>query len=1219
MPTELDSLCADWLRDHARPLEQMLAIPGQYEVGGLAGSAAAWLVSAAFLRTRRSCLVITRTHEAAEDLAAEVATFAGRQCEVIVFPESGHTVGGKQPPKSPSAKGDFLPQDAAPALLETATAEPGLGLAARLRALVRLLQLGTDSRCVLIASIRAVLERVPGRQAIEDAALALKTGQTMKMSALADLFVRKGLERTPSVEVEGQFAIRGGIIDLFPLGDACPVRVEFAGDRIESIRLFDPGTQVSSEKKQSYETFLVGRTELTNAAATAGAALKQDALSRDTAGSPRQSDSAGRPSACHSEPGSESPCPVVEEMPRPLSGHDRKNVFSTGSRSGTRPQAVFVTNHLGPNAWTAFIDKPALLDHARRVLTHEGIEETGLLIMEFLHSLAATASVSLHELPVGRSFRELPPESQGQGRDPRFRGGPSAKEDLPATVPGAFNVRATTVQRLSGNLTDLSAELIALAGPAGTAYVVCDNEAAVQRFLELIKGGAAGGPEEAERRKSRIRAVIGFIAVGFALTDAGISVLSQSEVLNRYRFKRRLGDVSHARPTDEFLSFKKGDFVVHENHGVARYLGVEKLKKEGRMTEFLVLEYQGHEKLFVPAHQANLVQRYLGSHGGDFAPALGKLGGIVWERKKARVATAVEKLAHELLDVHAARELERGTAFPKDSRWQHEFEAAFPFEDTEDQVMVTAAIKKDMESPRPMDRLICGDVGFGKTELAMRAAFKAATAGRQTAVLVPTTVLAQQHYINFRDRMAQFPMVIEVLSRFRSRTEQADVLRRLEAGTVDIIIGTHRLLQKDVRIMNLGLVIIDEEQRFGVEHKEILKRLRATVDVLTLTATPIPRTLHMSLLGLRDISTLSTPPQDRRSIRTEVCRMDPEVVRQAILLELDRGGQVFFLHNRVYDVDSVAARLASIVPEARFSVAHGQMPEHLLEQRMLDFIERRSDVLVSTTIIESGLDIPNANTIFVHNADMFGLADLHQLRGRVGRYKNQAFAYFLLPENRTIAPEAAKRLQAIHEFNELGAGFKIAMRDLEIRGTGNLLGREQSGHIAAVGYELYCRLLQAAVKTVRNEPVPRRMDACVDLRVDAFMPASYIGDEDERIQTYFQISRIGSLAELRDFERRLADRYGRLARSATPVHRLLELAELRVMAHSMGVSLLVQGDEAVTFKFESAAACSVFHRSHARRTRQVDPITLLVPFDPEQPGAEEKVIRLVKGMLQKGA
>jgi transcription-repair coupling factor (superfamily II helicase) len=575
------------------------------------------------------------------------------------------------------------------------------------------------------------------------------------------------------------------------------------------------------------------------------------------------------------------------------------------------------------------------------------------------------------------------------------------------------------------------------------------------------------------------------------------------------------------------------------------------LDKNGKEEEHLALEFAGGVRVYVPAGKIDLVQKYVGGSRTD--PELSRYGGTGWLRKKERVEAAVLDLASEMIELQALREAQPGIAFPPDSEWQAEFEASFPYQETPDQLTSMSEIKADMHKARPMDRLVCGDVGYGKTELAVRAAFKAVDNGKQVAVLVPTTVLAEQHFRTFSSRLSEYPFVVDVLSRFRTAGEQKRVLERLAKGGIDVVVGTHRLVSSDVQFKDLGLVIIDEEQRFGVEHKERLKRLRQKVDVLTMTATPIPRTLHLSLLGIRDISNLETPPPDRLAIETRIVRYDATLIRHAILRELNREGQVYFVHNRVLDIHAVADRVQQIVPEARIVIGHGQMHEHELERAMLQFVRREADVLVATTIIESGLDIPNANTIFINQADNYGLADLHQLRGRVGRYKHRAYAYLLLDGTKQLSQTAARRLKAIEEFTELGAGFKIALRDLEIRGAGNILGTQQSGHIAAVGYELYCQMLENAVRSMKNQPVRTPLEVNVDLPWRAYLPRDYVPGQRLRIEVYRRLSRVRSLGRLGDFRQELRDRFGPLPEVA---EWLLRQTEVRLLAAKWQVSVV---------------------------------------------------------------
>ena len=634
--------------------------------------------------------------------------------------------------------------------------------------------------------------------------------------------------------------------------------------------------------------------------------------------------------------------------------------------------------------------------------------------------------------------------------------------------------------------------------------------------------------------------------------------------------------------------------------------------------EFLLLEFDEDARVYVPVTKIELVQKYI--CGSNHKPRLSKLGKQTWENKVKSAEDAVRDIASDLLSIHAIREAKQGIAYPKNTEWQRKFESEFIYQETDDQLLVAEEIKDDMESPRPMDRLICGDVGYGKTELAIRAAFRAVMYGKQAAVLVPTTILAQQHFRTFSERMADYPININVLSRFKTRKEQKEILQDLEEGKVDIIIGTHRLVQKDVIFRDIGLIVIDEEQRFGVEHKEMLKKFRETVDVLTLTATPIPRTLHLSLLGIKEISSLNTPPPDRQSIQTRLLRFDPKVIRSAIINELNRDGQVYFVHNRVKNINGVADTIAKIVPEAKITVAHGQMPEKILEKKMSDFIDGRSDILVSTTIIESGLDIPNVNTIFINCADNFGLADLHQLRGRVGRYKYRAYTYLLLPKDRPVTPEAEKRLRAIMDYSELGAGFKIAMRDLEIRGAGNIIGIEQHGHIEAVGYEMFCRLLEIAVRKARNEPVTVYKDVNINLNLDSYLPGDYVPDTRLKMEIYRKINRLSSISEVREMEKELVDRFGPIPHA---VKNLLDETEVRISAQASNIRSLKRINGSIIFHIESLKeAESFFKNARKLARRNAGPPVKIIDNNeirlnlPEKKMSPEDSVNYLKNLLK---
>lgn len=762
-----------------------------------------------------------------------------------------------------------------------------------------------------------------------------------------------------------------------------------------------------------------------------------------------------------------------------------------------------------------------------------------------------------------------------------------------------------TVEPFSGDIGDLRMQVDRLArdpkGEEFDVYVLARVEGEIPRVAEILSSTAAAA-------NGNLHLGLGCVHKGFRLRDSSTIVIGCDQMFHRTELRRK-GRRRLSKAIDSFMDLREGDLIVHLSHGIGRFRGLKMLDKEGELTEHLELEFHGGTKLFVPATKIDLVQKYIG--GTKTRPVLAKIGGKSWAKQKASVESAITDLASEMIDIQAARDGRPGIAFNPDTEWQYEFEQSFPYRETPDQLSAIEAIKQDMQRPQPMDRLLCGDVGFGKTEVAMRAAFKAVENGFQVGVLVPTTILAEQHYKKFKERMAEFPLEIVKLSRFCTPQEMRDNIESLAKGKADIAIGTHRLVSKDVKFFNLGLVIIDEEQRFGVAHKERLKTLRSSVDVLTMSATPIPRTLHMSLVGVRDISNLETPPDDRSAVATKVLRFNDEVIRNGILRELSRDGQTFFVHNRVNDIHLMQEKLQSLVPEATFRFGHGQMNERELETVMADFIAGKFDVLIATTIIESGLDIPNANTIFINHADRYGLSDLHQLRGRVGRYKHKANCYLLLEPHKHLNPTAAKRLQAIETFSEMGAGFAISMRDLEIRGAGNLLGTQQSGHIATIGYELYCQILETAVRRLKHLPAKISIHVEVDLPVAAFLPDDYVPDRRQKIDLYRRLARLERFDQIEELRNELRDRFGKLPAS---VKRLLSVSEVKLEAAVWQVSSITMIDKYLTFKFENRERFSQLS-SIRPMIRIIDDQTAMVTLK-ETKIRPTKLLALVKSLLQ---
>jgi len=914
-------------------------------------------------------------------------------------------------------------------LTENALPDPEIA-ADRLQALE---QVRASEGALVVLTAAALNDAVPSAEGMRRLTLELARGQALALEALVSKLAQAGYERVPQVALRGQFAVRGGIVDLFSWQHTIPVRVEFFGDEIESLRFFELDVQTSVQPVESV-----------------GVLLGEAAEARQCT----------------------------------LRDYIKTGDLVLDVQAGVDWAGVAITSEAAPGEEVEDFSG-AFFDHGL------GEFEAGDLVVA-----AGKREQFLRQLD----------EWLGQGWQ---------------------------------------------------VTIHCNNEGEVERFRDLL-------PEPLLTHRG-LELVIGAIARGFTFPAGRLAVLSDAELFGRYRNTRtrrlalRRAREQANRAQIDFSELNEGDYVVHLEHGIARFCGLEKFAKaDGTEEEVLLLEFANEAKLYAPLEQSYLVSRYVGV--GKRNPQLSELGDARWAKAKAQAQKAVFDYAAKLLSVHAERESAVGFAFPEDNKWQNEFERSFVYKETPDQITAIADTKADMEGEQPMDRLICGDVGFGKTEVAIRAAFKAVMGGKQVAILVPTTVLAQQHYQNFRERMSDYPVRVECLSRFRTQAEQRKVVEGLQDGSVDIVIGTHRLISKDVRFKNLGLAVVDEEQRFGVLHKEKFKEMFKLVDVLTLSATPIPRTLYLSLMGARDMSILETPPQNRIPTETFICGYDERIIRDAITREMARQGQVYFLHNRVGTIETMAAKLKKLIPKARILVGHGQMHEHELEEVMRAFVEGEADVLLSTTIIESGLDIPNANTIIIDRADRFGLADLYQLRGRVGRAQHKAYAYLMIPRD-LMQGEARKRINAIKQYSSLGAGFKIAMRDLEIRGAGNILGTQQSGHIVAIGFDLYCQLLKQAVAKLKGEKVQPRVELPVSLdfvatneaewfkapeaAAPAFLPTSYISESQTRIQAYRALAEVTTQEQLDRLRGVWRDRFGRLPEA---VENLLILGAVRLVA-----------------------------------------------------------------------
>ena len=934
----------------------------------------------------------------------------------------------------------------------------------------------TEGEFIVPASVQSLCQPVPKPEAIEKGSLALEVEKEVSPEDVVKWLVDNHFERTERVDLPGQFARRGGIVDIYaPLAlktqDARPqiqdqrleskaeaLRIEFFGDTIESIREIDLDTQRSSRQ--------IGRIK----------------------------------------------------------------IVSAMCETGTQQRELLV--NILPEDTIVVFEEPGEIEEVAKVFL-ERVEDASRL---YCWSDIFEAAKRLTQLHLCRF---------ATGRPEDF-----LKVDVRSVQQ--FQHKATSVW--SGHKAALE-ELVGETKRGKEVRLYCESSAEIKRVGEIVE-------DINQKIPAKLKLLLGFIHQGFVIRSLNTIIVSHHELFGQYALRRRRRPARATSPVDTLSDLQEGDYVVHASYGIGKFLGVKAIQEKGGVNEYLTIEYADSVKIQVSVRNIALVQKYIGT--SPKRPKLSKVGSKRWQKQKQKVACSVHDLALDLLDVQAKRQGAGGMAFGEDSNWQVEFEESFAYQETPDQTTAIQQIKADMQQPIIMDRLLCGDVGYGKTELAMRAAFKAIENGKQVAVLTPTTVLCVQHGRTFTERFADFPVCIEVLNRFKTTKQARDIIARAREGKVDVLIGTHRLLSGDVGFKDLGLLVIDEEQRFGVEHKEKLKRLRVNVDILTMTATPIPRTLHMSLLGLRDISSLGTPPLDRRSIVTTVTAYNNELIKKAVYRELNRQGQVFFLHNRVKTIEKKAWELQKLIGDVKIAIAHGQMAKSELERAMIEFVTGGIDVLVCTTIIESGLDIPNANTMIINDADRFGLAELHQLRGRVGRYMHRAYAYMLLPKSRSITPLAARRLKAIEEYSHLGAGFRIALRDLEIRGAGNILGAEQSGHIQTVGYQMYCELLAEAVRKMKNEPVEPIPTAVIDLGFATYIPKSYIPINRHRMDVYRKIAVARVDEELEQTRSELADVYGPVPEE---VEQLLELAVLRIKASRLGIKSIVTSGRDVIFSF----------------------------------------------------
>ncbi|MFZ5595736.1 MAG: transcription-repair coupling factor [Bacillota bacterium] len=1071
---------------------------GRQTIFGLSGSQKAYVLAALIEYKNGPALIITPGEQEASTLAEDLTgLLPGRR--IMQFPAM-----------------QLLPYQILAAGTETTEA--------RIRVLEALSR-GED--VVVVATLEAFLRRLVPPEIFSGSGVVLRAGAVIDPEDFKRRLADMGYERSDMVEGRGQFSSRGGIIDVFPMTLENPVRVEFFDDEVYSVRAFDVDTQRSLEEFK--EIRIAPAVELVVNEKARAAALS--GLEKDYSAQLKRITRSGSVDARRS----------LGEVYRTAVERIGSGLYFPGMEQFLPyfyHEPVTLADYFPPGILSV-LDEPQRLKELSDVIHRERSETyTGLL---------AKGKV----LP-GQYEGYVRWEDVRKGLD-RFAGVDVfflSRQSQDINPENVVTIQAKGMHAFLGRMDILADEVSAWKRAGYAVVLLAGDRDQAEQLLAVLRDAridAYMGPLSGGVRHGNVIIAEGALSGGFELPLCKLAVITGFEMFGRQRRPRGRARFKTSR-MEPFTDLKVGDFVVHVNHGIGRYTGIEKLDIGGIRKDYLAIKYSGEDKLYVPTDQVGLIQKYLG--GDSDAPKLSKLGGAEWGRLKGRVREAVKEMAQELLALYAARESVRGHAFGKDTVWQKDFESSFPYEETPDQIRAIDEVKRDMESSRPMDRLLCGDVGYGKTEVALRAAFKCVMDGKQVAVLVPTTILAQQHYNTFRERFAPYPVEIEMISRFRTPREQKKILRDLSQGKLDIIIGTHRLVQEDVVFKNLGLLVVDEEQRFGVAHKEKLKMIRNNVDVLTLTATPIPRTLHMSLVGVRDTSLLETPPENRFPVQTYVLEEDPAMIREAIYREMNRGGQVFFVHNRIVDLDSVAGWIQGLVPEARLAVAHGQIREDDLEQIMMDFINGAYDVLVCTTIIESGLDIPNVNTLIVKDANNMGLSQLYQLRGRVGRSNRIAYAYFTYRRDRILNEVAEKRLAAIREFTAFGSGYKIAMRDLEIRGAGNLLGAEQHGHIDAVGFDLYCRLLEEAVREARGEEQAGPVEASIEVPVEAYIPEQYMPDPNQRVEIYRRMAGLLDEPSLDDLAGELADRFGPVP---LPVERLLRVARIKALASALRI------------------------------------------------------------------
>ncbi len=991
---------------------------------------------------------------------------------------------------------------------------------------------------IIVIPVQALFKAIVPYWRWNEFVIKLEVGKFFELKRLTSLLIDASYERTEKVEDIGEFSMRGGIIDIFPPGEKRPFRVEFFGDEIDSIRKFSINDQKSLGEIDSFSIYPASEIILPedfNGRSNSILASFEKKLSKLNSNKD------------------------FNEIKSNL--ETKRNSFLEARE---KEDLVYLKEYL-PFLYNKL---STIFDYLKESITIilEDANQIDKIIESHYNNIKEECTELLNKGEVLDYYYENFWEPNDLNRqiwsyhhiDLKEDYGPNDKIDIEFSYEG--------IENFQSRLDLFKKKVKTLLNKDYSVVLTVSNNKKRDTIKNLFSDDESILIKENEYEvlEPGINILIGDLSSGFKSNDLNLVLFTENEIFgHKKRKKLKLDDIHPGEKISTFTDLDKGDYVVHENHGIGRFMGIETLEIQNSKQDYLLLKYAGNDKLYVPPEKIDLVQKYIG--GENNQPKLYKLGGSDWQKTKEKVKASVKELAVDLIDLYAKREAITGYAFSEDTTWQKEFEDRFPYEETPDQEKTIQEVKNDMESPHPMDRLLCGDVGYGKTEVAIRAAFKAGIDGKQTAVLVPTTILAQQHFNTFQERIDDFPINVAMISRFRSRAEQKIIKQKLKNGRIDIVIGTHRLLSKDIEFNDLGLLIIDEEQRFGVNHKEKLKNMKEKIDVLAMTATPIPRTLHMSLSGVRDMSLIETPPENRYPVKTYVKEFSKSLIRDAIKREMNRKGQIYFVHNRIEDIEKYANLIKEEVPEAKVAIGHGQMTENKLEKLMYDFYERKYDVLVCTTIIENGLDIPNVNSIIVNQAENFGLAQLYQIRGRVGRSNKVAYAYMLYEEDRVLPELADKRLQALKEFSSLGSGFKIAMRDMEIRGTGNLLGAEQHGHIASIGYSLYCKLLDNAVQELKGKTENEVIEPEIKLDINAFIPNEYINSANQKIEFYQRIKKSKSEEEYSEILEELIDRFGDVPDSLL---NLLYINNLKNIAAKLKIIRVIEEDKSINFVFK---------------------------------------------------